>query len=240
MQDKAGNFQAKELEDSINGKFEEASGEMLAEGVSIRAESSCRRDLLKWGAKYEINKKRPYFHGHERPDVIEYRNEFVKKFDITKKSFGFLQKFIDEESYLEPSIVRIENEKRCVVTCHDESTFRSGESAPSRWVWNNEYTFFNKGYGQSLMVSDFLVLDSEPYFELNESEYKLALKKYPDLNNDTFYKKIPYFYIYFQKKNKKTISSVILSRKFVVKCTLIQLVNKIRLHYLNLGFIRQS
>jgi hypothetical protein len=189
MQDKAGNFKAKELEDFINGKFEEARGEKLAEGVTIRAESSCRRDLLKWGAKYEINKKRPYFHGHERPDVIEYRNEFVKKFDITKKSFGFLQKFIDEESYLKPSIVRIENEKRCVVTCHDESTFRSGESAPSRWVWNNEYTFFNKGYGQSLMVSDFLVLDSEPYFELNESEYKLALKKYPDLNNDTFYKK---------------------------------------------------
>ena len=90
------------------------------------------------------------------------------------------------------------------------------------------------------MVSDFLVLDSKPYFELNESEYKLALKKYPDLNNYTFYKKIPYFYIYFQKKNKKTISSVIFSRKFVVKCTLIQLVNKIRLHYLNLGFIRQS
>jgi hypothetical protein len=26
------------------------------------------------------------------------------------------------------------------------------------------------------MVSDFLVLDREPYFELTESEYKLALK----------------------------------------------------------------
>ena len=50
MQDKAGNFKAKELEDFINGKFEEASGEKLAEGVTIRAESSCRRDLLKWGA----------------------------------------------------------------------------------------------------------------------------------------------------------------------------------------------
>ena len=80
--------------------------------------------------------------------------------------------------------------------CHDESTFRSGESAPSRWVWNNEYTFFNKGYGQSLMVSDFLVLDSEPYFELNESEYKLALKKYPDLNNDTFIRKIRLLYLW--------------------------------------------
>jgi hypothetical protein len=72
--------------------------------------------------------------------------------------------------------------------CHDESTFRSGESAPSRWVWNNEYTFFNKGYGKSLMASEFLVLDTEPYFELNDAEYQLALKQYPELKNDEFYK----------------------------------------------------
>jgi hypothetical protein len=149
--------------------------------VKIRSENSCRRDLLKWGAKYEKIKKRPYFHGHERPDVVEYRNEFVKIFDICKKSFGFIKKLNDKESFLEPSIVRIEDEKQSVVMCHDESTFRSGESAPSRWVWNNEYTFFNKGYGKSLMASEFLVLDTEPYFELNDAEYQLAFKQYPEL-----------------------------------------------------------
>jgi hypothetical protein len=77
----------------------------------------------------------------------------VKIFDICKKSFGFIQKLNDKESFLDPSIVRIEDEKQSVVMCHDESTFRSGESAPSRWVWNNG--FFNKGYGKSLMVSGF-------------------------------------------------------------------------------------
>ncbi len=51
------------------------------------------------------------------------------------------------ESLLEPSIVRIEDQKKYIVMCHEESTFRSGESPPSRWVWNNDYTFFNKGYG---------------------------------------------------------------------------------------------
>jgi hypothetical protein len=50
MQDKVGNFKAKELADFINEKYEEASGVKLSEGVIIRAESSCRRDLLKWGA----------------------------------------------------------------------------------------------------------------------------------------------------------------------------------------------
>jgi hypothetical protein len=86
-------------------------------------------------------------------------------------------------------LYELEDEKQSVVMCHDESTFRSGESAPERWVWNNEYTFFNKGYGKSLMVSGFLVLDTEPYFELNDAEYQLALKQYPELKNDEFYKK---------------------------------------------------
>ncbi len=105
----------------------------------------------------------------------------MKIFDICNKSFGFIQKLNDKESFREPSIVRIEDKKQYVVMCHDESTFRSGESAPSRWVWNNEYTFFNKGYGKSLMASEFLVLDTEPYFELNDAEYQLAFKQYPEL-----------------------------------------------------------
>jgi hypothetical protein len=65
-----------------------------------------------------------------------YRHEFVKNFDISQKSFGFLQKLKDVRTFLVQSIVRIENE--CLLLCHDESTFRSGESAPSRWVWNKE------------------------------------------------------------------------------------------------------
>ena len=33
------------------------------------------------------------------------------------------------------------------------------------------------------MVSDFLVLDDEPFFRLNEKEFKLAVKKYPELES---------------------------------------------------------
>jgi hypothetical protein len=40
------------------------------------------------------------------------------------------------------------------------------------------------------MVSDFLVLDNEPFFQLNENEFKQALRKYPELNStDNFYLK---------------------------------------------------
>ena len=41
----------------------------------------------------------------------------------------------------------------------------------------------------TMMASEILVLDTEPYFELNDAEYQLALKKYRGLKNDEFYKK---------------------------------------------------
>ena len=81
----------------------------------------------------------------------EYRKEFVKLFDIKKKDFGYLQK-MDEKmhTFLEKSIVRIEEQKKIVLICHDESTFRMSETPSHRWVWNKEYGFFNKG---SFLVS---------------------------------------------------------------------------------------
>ena len=40
------------------------------------------------------------------------------------------------------------------------------------------------------MVSDFLVLDEEPFFSLSDTEFKLATKKYPELaSTENFYLK---------------------------------------------------
>ncbi len=38
--------------------------------------------------------------------------------------------------------------------------------------------------GRSLVVSDFLVLDSEPFFLLTDIEFKQAVRKYPELYSD--------------------------------------------------------
>ena len=51
----------------------------------------------------------------------------------------------NQRSFLEKSIVRVEDKDRCILICHDESTFRMGESPSKKWVWNQEYGFFNKG-----------------------------------------------------------------------------------------------
>jgi hypothetical protein len=44
--------------------------------------------LIKLGYELKEVQKGMYIDGHERPDVVEYRNEYIKKFQETKK-FGF-------------------------------------------------------------------------------------------------------------------------------------------------------
>jgi hypothetical protein len=46
------------------------------EGELIRSERQIYNDLISWGFKFDANKKRPYFEGHERPDVVDHRKKF--------------------------------------------------------------------------------------------------------------------------------------------------------------------
>ncbi|CAF1576623.1 unnamed protein product [Didymodactylos carnosus] len=69
---------------------------------------------------------------------------------------------------------------------HDESTYKSGEICAKRWIIEDNAPFYNKGRGRSIMASDFLVMHSSAsFFSLNCNEFKEALEKYPDLNNDS-------------------------------------------------------
>jgi hypothetical protein len=86
--------------------------------------------------------------------------------------------------------VRIENEqtgethKIRILLAHDESTFKSGEIQSSRWVFPENAPLFSKGRGRGLMLSYFIVLhDNETFFELNDEEWRVAVKEYPQLLN---------------------------------------------------------
>jgi len=69
---------------------------------------------------------------------------------------------------------------------HDESTYKSGEITAKRWIISDNAPFYNKGKGRSIMCSDFLIMHpSGPFFSLTDKEYAQALKKYPELNNDS-------------------------------------------------------
>ena len=60
-----------------------------------------------------LAEKRPYFEGHKRPDVLEYRQKFIECFDINIKDFGYIQnRDENNKTFLEKSVVRLEDQKK--------------------------------------------------------------------------------------------------------------------------------
>jgi hypothetical protein len=81
-------FDTKKLAHFIDSRFkvhykDELSNFELESNKLIRYEASCRTDLIRWGGKWDKNSNRPYFEGHERPDVVEKRR--VHKLLLSKK-----------------------------------------------------------------------------------------------------------------------------------------------------------
>ena len=106
----------------------------------IRSEESCRVDLKKSGAKWDKNKNRRYFEGHEREDVVANRKEFVDYFIEHKDKYYYAHK--DENNNTQFNLPL--RDKRILIA-HDESTFRSDEISEYRWMFPELATFFNKG-----------------------------------------------------------------------------------------------
>jgi hypothetical protein len=149
----------------------------------IRSVESIRCDLKRWGAKWDDNKGRPYFEGHERDDVVVKRNEFIDYF-LTNKELYYYTKTENGTSFAHvpkpPNNILPK-----IVLSHDESTFRSGEVPPKRWMFPELMPFFNKGRGRSIMVSAFIMLHfNENVFELDEDEWKEAVAFNPELNKN--------------------------------------------------------
>ena len=126
----------------INKQFNLLYGDTFnqVEDKLIRSEESCRVDLKKWGAKWDKNKNRPYFEGHEREDVVAKRKEFVDYFIEHKDKYYYAHK--DENNNTQFNLPL--RDKRILIA-HDESTFRSGEISEYRWMFPELATFFNKG-----------------------------------------------------------------------------------------------
>ena len=176
-------FCVKDLAKFIDKRFRELYPNLITDYYNdklIRSEESCRTDLLKWGAKFDKNKNRPYFEGHERQDVVASRNSFIEKL-LSLKNFYF-SPYKDGNANLVWN--KPKTNKRILIS-HDETTVRSGEVPMFRWIFEFVASFFNKGRGRSIMLSMFMVQhDSTEIFELNEKEWKEALKNHPELDDE--------------------------------------------------------
>lgn len=187
MSQKESTFTIKELADFVNERFKQlyqnSNVERNEENELIRSEESIRCDLLRWGAKYDSNKKRPYFEGHERDDVVQSRNSFCSYFIENKNLYYQIERKENIYNWIKPTLSSEIRLKPRILIAHDESTYRSGEIPVKRWIYEDLAPFFNKGRGRSIMVSAFIVLHDEvDVFKLDQDEWNDAIKEFPELN----------------------------------------------------------
>ena len=94
-----------------------------------------------------------YYDGHERPDVIKYRQTFLDEIYSYEKSMA---------KYEGENMERIlptlgPNEKEIIFVTHDECVFYSNDGKRGIWAKSGELPLRKKGNGHSIMISEFLI-----------------------------------------------------------------------------------
>jgi len=109
---KSADFSASHLAQFIDRRYYEVTQTIKINDQLIRSEKSCRLDLRRWGAKFEANSQRPYFEGHERPEVVEHREQFTSYF-LNRVGHYYTVSDGDQPFWKLPS----PNLKPCVLIC---------------------------------------------------------------------------------------------------------------------------
>lgn len=129
--------------------------------ISVR---TAQRWLKKMGYRWRQEPKGMYSDGHEREDVVDYRqNVFLPRWrDLGSRSRWWRPGWTDYEIEWDPwSRVASHSDPRiCVTWRQDESTFYANDRRTLRWVHENEpATIRAKGEGESQMVGDLISPD---------------------------------------------------------------------------------
>jgi hypothetical protein len=119
------------------------------------------RWLEKLGWTYGTLKNGMYLDGHERPDVVEYREHFVERWMGYERRFHRWDN--DGTELPRPNGFPVPGAMgrfRLILVTHDESTFFQNDERNTGWSHSSRKSKPKaKGNGQSLMVSDFLTPD---------------------------------------------------------------------------------
>ncbi|CAB4395573.1 unnamed protein product [Rhizophagus irregularis] len=140
-------LQAPELRSPRNLKFyiEETVFSKLTGHIKKNTicEKTCQNYMHKWGFKYD-EKKGVYYDGHERPDVVAYRNEWLKRmFEYRKSMKDFDGDMLDV--VLEPQFKP--GEKELVHVTHDECHFYVNDEQQKIWIREDEDILRSKHIG---------------------------------------------------------------------------------------------
>ena len=123
----------------------------------IVSQSTATRWLHLLGLHYGAYQKGTYVDGHERDDVVQYRDEFLQRMLIYERR---MTKYEDAPNTADIMIAvpphLNQGERRLVLVTHDESCFSSNDGKTTIWMSEDNRPLRPKGEGRSVMVSDFL------------------------------------------------------------------------------------
>jgi hypothetical protein len=140
---------------AVSESLQNATGQTSPSHTSTRRISArtARRWLKRNGFSYGDAKKDVYFDGHEREDVVKYREEvFLKAWQEHSRRFVI---FKEDGSWEKPPGLR-PGEKPLVLVTHDESTFNANDGKRRFWSKKGEQQIRPKSRGKGIMISGFL------------------------------------------------------------------------------------
>jgi hypothetical protein len=125
--------------------------------TTIKHRTACRW-LKKLNWRYTRKKNGMYVDGHEREDVVQYRNEFIARWKEYEKRFLKFDNDGNQMNELVGFPVAQIGRFRLILITHDESTFYANDRRKTKWIHPSQTAVAEpKGEGQSVMASEFCV-----------------------------------------------------------------------------------
>ena len=151
---------------------------------------TARRWFHELGFSRVHHQKGVYFDGHDRSDVVAYRNSFLADMEaLDKRSITF-----------DGNIPELAGEKPLIRVVHDESTFHANCDQSYFWGDENTNVLRQKSLGAGIMVSDFV--DEVSGFvrtETEEARFLLETSKDGYFNNDHLLDQVKHTIDIFEK-----------------------------------------
>ena len=109
--------------------------------------------MHKEGFQYTTHKKGLYYNGHNRPNVVAYRQNIFIPFlkSMEHRLIRYMPENIDKEMQLVP---RNYVERRLVLCAHDEMTAQANDARSKSWVYEDNHPLRKKGVGRGIHKSD--------------------------------------------------------------------------------------
>lgn len=163
----------KKLQMAVAGiQCDKQTEKMPREGIRAR---TARLWLNQMGLTFREGRKDVYVDGHERDDVVAYREAFLARYSELEPRIAQW----DEAGNLIGEDTPPAGGKWIIVVTHDESTFNVNDGRRYMWLEEHGDPLRPKGKGKGIMVSDFLTPNGRLTAPPQITDDTLAAQKLP-------------------------------------------------------------